>query len=683
MIEKGVFERFLLHTQQVRCRPHAYRRDAHRPTQVDILDDLRLGGRFIRGFGWETGSLFGWTAARWMGGCSSQEVQGLDPPALSAKAGDVGCAPFVGQTIATLEVDGGTAYEIKTFEPDDFREFLVDAGASSVTKKGSIKAALKKLPSEEDGSEGLDLVPAAAPAPRVENENEGPTRRLSVPQEVVTQLIEWSPADLATLFERQGEDPAYSKMAKCVRDTGIDGKRLARFDGATATILALLDEIDEIPKILGTIKMEKMQGLLRELRGNPDAERTHWRSIGKEAARGIPHINKPSSVDTHAAKLVVLGEQLALGTLVTPRKRLCVALVVCLAAYADQPPLRNPVHDGLDMREFLQKQGFTVILVRDGNKLTIEQQITEFIKMLAPGVVALVFYAGHAVEIEGAGYLLPIDFKTEGDVAQAKHDAISLPLLVEKMSRTDTLIRIIIVDACRTPLPGQRGGGAELRLPPPPVGGVFLFATSSGTPASDGQAGSRNGLFTKHLLDALQQPLTLGQAFMSVVRGVSAASGEKQRPQTVHNLTNEFCFRTDIEAVGMHAADDEALCGADDEAPRAEATATLAKSSDADDDQQHSGDRGSAKMAPSMLLLVVVIPDAVVAGHARCATLYEENMTAIGTQLFACEWLADRRGKTVLSGELEGDPRDLAAENIVIAARGTGWTPSTMPEVRG
>ena len=662
-----------------------------------------------------------------MGVCSSQEVKEFGASELSAKSKEVKCASFVGDVINQHEVDGCTAYEVAGLMQDEesreeFKAVLTDY-TKSVAKQQNIKAGLRKLPAEKDDDakplppsiaaaddkalhvddgttavikegehgEGLGVTPA--PAPSVTTENEGsavtkkeataPHRKNSEPQAVTTRLEEWSTADLATLFERQGDDPAYSKMAKCVRDTGIDGKRLARFDGATATILALLDEIDEIPKILGTIKMEKMQGLLRELRGNPDAERTHWRSIGKEAARGIPHINKPSSVDTHAAKLVVLGEQLALGTLVTPRKRLCVALVVCLAAYADQPPLRNPVHDGLDMREFLQKQGFTVILVRDGNKLTIEQQITEFIKMLAPGVVALVFYAGHAVEIEGAGYLLPIDFKTEGDVAQAKHDAISLPLLVEKMSRTDTLIRIIIVDACRTPLPGQRGGGAELRLPPPPVGGIFLFATSSGTPASDGQAGSRNGLFTKHLLDALQQPLTLGQAFMSVVRGVSAASGEKQRPQTVHNLTNEFCFRTDIEAVGMLAADDEALCDADDEAPRAEATATLAKSSDADVDQQHSGDRGSAKMAPSMLLLVVVIPDAVVAGHARCATLYEENMTAIGTQLFACEWLADRRGKTVLSGELEGDPRDLAAENIVIAARGTGWTPSTMPEVRG
>ena len=378
------------------------------------------------------------------------------------------------------------------------------------------------------------------------------------------------------------------------------------------------------------------------------------------------------------------GEQLALGTLVTPHKRRCIALVVCLAAYSGQPPLHNSVHDGLDMREFLERAGFTVIFVQDGTKVEIERRIAEFIEVFEPGVVALVFFAGHAVEIEGAGYLLPINFAAD-DVAQAKHDAVSLPLLIEKMARTQALIRIVIVDACRTPLPGQRGDGDDLR-PPAPVGGVVLFATSPGTPASDGRAGSRNGLFTKHLLDALRQPLKLGEAFRSVVRGVYAASGEKQRPQMVDDTTNEFCFRNDIEAVDPRGAADDgaphAAYGGGD-APRSAAMTTLAKSDNTEDDAAQPRDRGvpGAKVPPSMLLLVVVVPDAVIAGHARSAALYEENVTAIGAQLFANKWLAERRSKTVLSGEFESGPRDLAAENIVIAARGHGWTPSTMPEV--
>ena len=68
---------------------------------------------------------------------------------------------------------------------------------------------------------------------------------------------------------------------------------------------------------------------------------------------------------------------------------------------------------------------------------------------------------------------------------------------------------------------------------PAPAGGIVLFATSPGTTASDGRGD--NGLFTKHLLEALKEPLTLHEAFMRVVRAVSEATGARQRPQTLYD----------------------------------------------------------------------------------------------------------------------------------------------------
>ena len=88
-----------------------------------------------------------------------------------------------------------------------------------------------------------------------------------------------------------------------------------------------------------------------------------------------------------------------------------------------------------------------------------------------------------------------------------------------------------------------------------------------------------------------------------------------------------------------------------------------------------------SSMLPSMLLLVVVIPDAVIAGHAHCAALYEQLMRAISEQLCENQWLAKLRCKTMLGVGLESGPHDHVAENIVVAARGHGWTPSTIPEV--
>jgi hypothetical protein len=159
---------------------------------------------------------------------------------------------------------------------------------------------------------------------------------------------------------------------------------------------------------------------------------------------------------------------------------------------------------------------------------------------------------------------------------------------------------------------------------------------------------------------------------MKVVRDVSGASADKQRPQTVQDLTNDFCFSTDIEAVGATAVSEKVSTSNENDKQR----------------DMHSADgnikRGapSAEIAPSMLLFVVIIPDAVVTGHARSAALFQENASEIAKQLLCKnDWLAEQRSRTVLSDRLDGDPCDIAAENIVLAAKGSGWTPSTIPEV--
>ena len=80
------------------------------------------------------------------------------------------------------------------------------------------------------------------------------------------------------------------------------------------------------------------------------------------------------------------------------------------------------------------------------------------------------------------------------------------------------------------------------------------------------------------------------------------------------------------------------------------------------------------KHAPSLLLLVVVVPDAVVVGHAQSASRFEETVHSIGQQLKLNDWLAERRCDVQLTDSVE---HKLGAENMVIAARGHGWAPST------
>ena len=107
-----------------------------------------------------------------------------------------------------------------------------------------------------------------------------------------------------------------------------------------------------------------------------------------------------------------------------------------------------------------------------------------------------------------------------------------------------------MVRLLKTSLAARALGGGRIAAP---AGGIVLFATKPGTTASDGAPGE-NGLFSKYLLHALKLPLTLHEAFMQVVRAVSEASGDRQRPQTLYDLTVNFSF-FDIAREMSHKVD--------------------------------------------------------------------------------------------------------------------------------
>ena len=158
-----------------------------------------------------------------------------------------------------------------------------------------------------------------------------------------------------------------------------------------------------------------------------------------------------------------------------------------LNCYKHLQTLRNACNDARDLRAFVVDHDFEVIFVLDGTAAQLKEHIKQFNKMLGPGVVGLVFYAGHGVEIDGENYLLPVDIKTD-DPDQTKHDAVSLEVLLGQMERRKSLLNIAIVDACRSNLDR---GDSDMVLPPAPAGSIVLFGTSSGASASDGTG--RNG----------------------------------------------------------------------------------------------------------------------------------------------------------------------------------------------
>jgi tetratricopeptide (TPR) repeat protein len=221
-----------------------------------------------------------------------------------------------------------------------------------------------------------------------------------------------------------------------------------------------------------------------------------------------------------------------------------VALAIGNANYG-RSPLKNPVNDARAMSAALKDLGFAVELTTDADYHKLGASIDRFVSRLRRGDVAVFYYAGHGMQIEGENYLVPTDFDAQ-DEAAAKYAAYPADRLLEGMERSGAKLNIIILDACRNnPYRGARAMGGGLAPMGSGTGTFVAFATSPGKTASDNSR-SANGLFTTYLLDSLQQPgLTLDDVFNRTREQVYASSNQAQTPWTQSNVIGRFYFRPD------------------------------------------------------------------------------------------------------------------------------------------
>jgi len=90
-----------------------------------------------------------------------------------------------------------------------------------------------------------------------------------------------------------------------------------------------------------------------------------------------------------------------------------VALVIGNAKYRYATQLPNPSNDAADIAQALRKLGFDVVEGRDLDKHAMEDTIREFGRKVERADLALLFYAGHGMQVGGKNYLVPIDAKLE------------------------------------------------------------------------------------------------------------------------------------------------------------------------------------------------------------------------------------------------------------------------------
>jgi uncharacterized caspase-like protein len=248
--------------------------------------------------------------------------------------------------------------------------------------------------------------------------------------------------------------------------------------------------------------------------------------------------------------LVLASSLLALTQLMTPTQAAAearLALVIGQSAYRTVPALPNASNDANGMAELLGNAGFNVTAAPNLSQNEMRQAISDFAgKVSASGAdtVALVFYAGHGLQIDGENYLVPVDLdpKREADIPL---QGVRLNDLLNTLGALPTKARIFMLDACRNnPFPALSGAGHGLAIVDTKAGapGSFIsYSTSPGAEAEDGN-GADSPYTTAALTVAKQPNLPIEEVFKRIRISVAQSTDGRQIPWESSSLTTDFKF---------------------------------------------------------------------------------------------------------------------------------------------
>jgi len=244
----------------------------------------------------------------------------------------------------------------------------------------------------------------------------------------------------------------------------------------------------------------------------------------------------------HRFRLLVL---LVLTSLIAPAwpssaaDEVRLALVIGIGTYQHAPSLANPTRDAKAMGAELSKLGFAVDLVLDPDNRALTTALREFGRKAADSDLALIYFAGHGVQVEGQNFLIPADaqLEREHDLVYA---ALPLNLFLGELGQAKKL-GIMILDACRdnpfvdrlSRSSGSRPLGIKAglsRVDDTPSDTVVAMATRANAVAED-DAGSQHSPYTEALLEELKAPgLELGLFFRRVRDRVVQSTNGRQEP---------------------------------------------------------------------------------------------------------------------------------------------------------
>jgi uncharacterized caspase-like protein len=238
-----------------------------------------------------------------------------------------------------------------------------------------------------------------------------------------------------------------------------------------------------------------------------------------------------------------------------------LALVIGNSAYQQVPYLPNPINDARSIADTLTGLGFSTDLKLDLGVEEMRATLLEFEEKAIGSQIAVIYYAGHGIEVGGSNYLIPVDAVLQSDTA-VDVEAIPLSAVLQATSGASKL-QLIMLDACRNnPFlldiehdSGRTVGKGLARIEPEGSTLVSL-AASAGMTAFDG-AGDHSP-YTTALLQHLPSPgLEVNYVFRRVNAAVRTYTANAQQPIYYQTLDENEIYLTDAPANAVALSEED------------------------------------------------------------------------------------------------------------------------------
>jgi len=226
-----------------------------------------------------------------------------------------------------------------------------------------------------------------------------------------------------------------------------------------------------------------------------------------------------------------------------------LAYIIANGDYANLGRLNNPNADGELVAASLRNSGFKVVLLKNVGDAAFRAALRQIARETPRAESALVYYAGHGVQVGGVNYLLPVDLPVPEGEDDIRFSSVSAD---EVLSVIKSPYKIIVLDACReNPLLGKvlshgRGASYKRGLAPvaPPAesaGGIFIaYSTQSDAVALDGDGA--NSSFAESFAKYVGARTSIDDMFATVTRDVLSKTNGAQRPFKYASMDAIYCL---------------------------------------------------------------------------------------------------------------------------------------------